>query len=224
MTAFVLRPGSLTLEDLRGLMKGGTAVELDAAAGPPLRRPAKWSAPPPPPTNRSTGSTPASAASPGPVSRPTTSASCSAGWSAPTPSAAARRSPTRWSASSFSSRSNSLARGHSGVGRPLIEALVALLNSGVLPCVPARGSAGASGDLAPLAHLALVLLGEGEVRIGGEIVSGAAVFGGPALRRWPWKPRRGWRSSTAPRSQRPWRRPACWRSNRSSPPPWWPAR
>ena len=56
----------------------------------------------------------------------------------------------------------SLARGHSGVRWEVIEALVALANAGVLPCVPSQGSVGASGDLAPLAHLTLALMGEGE--------------------------------------------------------------
>src|SRR5579884_428485 len=56
---------------------------------------------------------------------------------------------------------NSLARGHSGVRPELIELLAAMLNAGVTPVVPMRGSVGASGDLAPLAHLALVLIGEG---------------------------------------------------------------
>lgn len=67
-------------------------------------------------------------------------------------------------------RANTLARGHSGVRPLLIESLLALVNSGVLPLVPSRGSVGASGDLAPLAHLALPLLGKGQVRIGGEVL------------------------------------------------------
>ncbi len=58
----------------------------------------------------------------------------------------------------------SLARGHSGVRWTVIEALAALLAADVLPCVPVKGSVGASGDLAPLAHLTAALLGEGEVR------------------------------------------------------------
>jgi histidine ammonia-lyase len=57
----------------------------------------------------------------------------------------------------------SLARGHSGVRPILVDRLLALLDAGVTPIVPSRGSVGASGDLAPLSHLALVLLGEGEV-------------------------------------------------------------
>jgi histidine ammonia-lyase len=60
-------------------------------------------------------------------------------------------------------RANVLAKGFSGIRIETLEALVALLNAGVHPRVPARGSVGASGDLAPLAHLALVLVGEGEV-------------------------------------------------------------
>jgi len=67
-------------------------------------------------------------------------------------------------------RANTLARGHSGVRPLLIETLLTLLNSGVLPLVPSRGSVGASGDLAPLAHLALPLLGKGEVRVEGKVI------------------------------------------------------
>ncbi|HEY7475865.1 MAG TPA: histidine ammonia-lyase [Vicinamibacterales bacterium] len=60
-------------------------------------------------------------------------------------------------------RANVLAKGFSGIRLETLEALIALLNAGVHPRVPARGSVGASGDLAPLAHLALVLVGEGQV-------------------------------------------------------------
>jgi histidine ammonia-lyase len=63
----------------------------------------------------------------------------------------------------------SLARGHSGVRWQVIENLMALANHDVLPCIPSKGSVGASGDLAPLAHLSLPLLGVGEVTIKGEI-------------------------------------------------------
>jgi histidine ammonia-lyase len=67
-------------------------------------------------------------------------------------------------------RANTLARGHSGVRPELVEALLALLDADVLPIVPSRGSVGASGDLAPLAHLALPLLGKGEVRVDGRVM------------------------------------------------------
>jgi histidine ammonia-lyase len=60
-------------------------------------------------------------------------------------------------------RANVLAKGFSGIRPETLDALIALLNAGVHPWVPSRGSVGASGDLAPLAHLALVLVGEGEV-------------------------------------------------------------
>src|SRR5215203_4902482 len=63
-------------------------------------------------------------------------------------------------------RANVLACGFSGVRTETLEALVALLNAGVHPVVPSRGSVGASGDLAPLAHIALVLIGEGEAELG----------------------------------------------------------
>lgn len=65
---------------------------------------------------------------------------------------------------------NSLARGYSGVREEVIDALIALLNAQVYPCIPGQGSVGASGDLAPLAHLSCVLLGVGEVRHQGKIL------------------------------------------------------
>ncbi|KTD16081.1 histidine ammonia-lyase [Legionella jordanis] len=65
---------------------------------------------------------------------------------------------------------NNLAQGYSGVRRELIEALCNLYNRRVYPCIPGKGSVGASGDLAPLAHLALPLLGEGQVRFQGELI------------------------------------------------------
>lgn len=63
---------------------------------------------------------------------------------------------------------NSLARGYSGIRRKVIEALVALINAEVYPHIPLKGSVGASGDLAPLAHMSLVLLGESKARYRGE--------------------------------------------------------
>ena len=65
----------------------------------------------------------------------------------------------------------SLARGYSGVRPELIDALLALYNAGVLPSIPGKGSVGASGDLAPLAHMTLALMGEGDVRVDGATVS-----------------------------------------------------
>lgn len=68
-------------------------------------------------------------------------------------------------------RANVLAKGYSGVRPEIIDLLCELLNRKVQPIIPERGSVGASGDLAPLAHLALVLIGEGEARYQGERVS-----------------------------------------------------
>jgi histidine ammonia-lyase len=70
-------------------------------------------------------------------------------------------------------RANALAKGFSGSRVQTVELLVECLNRGVLPRVPSRGSVGASGDLAPLAHLALPLVGEGEAWVDGERVSGS---------------------------------------------------
>ena len=70
-------------------------------------------------------------------------------------------------------RINTLMRGHSGIRVSTLEALTAMLNAGVVPVVPEKGSVGASGDLAPLSHLAIVLLGGGEAFYQGERVSGA---------------------------------------------------
>ena len=69
-----------------------------------------------------------------------------------------------------------LAQGRSGVRRVVVETLAKMLEAGVLPVIPAQGSVGASGDLAPLAHLSCVLIGEGEARIGGELMTGAAAL------------------------------------------------
>ena len=73
-------------------------------------------------------------------------------------------------------RANVLAKGFSGIRPATLEALLALLQHGVHPYVPSRGSVGASGDLAPLAHLALVLIGEGETWDGQHRGDGAAAL------------------------------------------------
>jgi len=66
---------------------------------------------------------------------------------------------------------NSLSRGFSGIRLQVIQALITLLNAEVYPCVPKKGSVGASGDLAPLSHMVLPLLGEGEMSHNDEIIS-----------------------------------------------------
>ena len=70
----------------------------------------------------------------------------------------------------------SLARGHSGVREVVIDTLLAVHNAGLVPYVPSQGSVGASGDLAPLAHMTLALLGEGEMLVGGQAVPAAAAL------------------------------------------------
>jgi histidine ammonia-lyase len=70
-------------------------------------------------------------------------------------------------------RGNTLAKGHSGIRLKTLEALLALIDRGVHPVVPAKGSLGASGDLAPLAHTSLVLIGQGEAFYRGERMAGA---------------------------------------------------
>lgn len=73
-------------------------------------------------------------------------------------------------------RANVLAKGLSGIRPVVAETLVAFLHHGIHPVIPARGSVGASGDLAPLAHLALALIGEGEVFFRGERMSAAVAL------------------------------------------------
>jgi histidine ammonia-lyase len=73
-------------------------------------------------------------------------------------------------------RANVLAKGFSGIRTVVAQRLCDLLNAGVTPVVPSRGSVGASGDLAPLAHMALVLMGEGEAEYQGARMNGAAAL------------------------------------------------
>jgi histidine ammonia-lyase len=81
-------------------------------------------------------------------------------------------------------RANSLAKGYSGVRGIVIDTLCEMLNRGVTPFVPSQGSVGASGDLAPLAHLALAMIGEGEC----IDAAGARIASGDALKRAQIKP------------------------------------
>ncbi|MFO8061246.1 MAG: histidine ammonia-lyase [Bacillota bacterium] len=79
-------------------------------------------------------------------------------------------------------RALALSRGHSGVRPAVVELLVGLLNRAVTPVIPRQGSLGTSGDLAPLAHMALVLMGEGEAVVDGQVVPGAAALEKVGLR------------------------------------------
>src|SRR5436309_6379916 len=74
-----------------------------------------------------------------------------------------------------------LGRGHSGVRPLVIEALQRLLDADAMPVIPAQGSVGASGDLAPLAHLIAALMGHGSIDVVGEVMAASAALGRMAL-------------------------------------------
>ena len=79
-------------------------------------------------------------------------------------------------------RANALAKGYSGVRHEVVDLLLGMLNKGVHPFVPSRGSLGASGDLAPLAHIALVMIGEGEAYVGEKRMPGGAALRAAGLK------------------------------------------
>jgi len=81
--------------------------------------------------------------------------------------------PVETSRLAFALRIHNLAMGYSGVRLALLERMVALFNADLVPVIPSQGSVGASGDLAPLAHMALPLIGHGEVHHGTKVISGA---------------------------------------------------
>ena len=94
-------------------------------------------------------------------------------------------------------RANVLAKGFCGVRLETLELLVAMLNRGMHPVVPSQGSVGASGDLAPLAHLALALVGEGECASRGAACPRPRRCARRASRRSCSRPRKASPSSTA---------------------------
>ena len=120
---------------------------------------------------------------------------------------------------------DSLAQGASGVRVETLALLEAMLARGVMPVVPAQGSVGASGDLAPLAHMTAAMIGVGEARFGGERPAGRGRAGERRARaRGARRRRKVWRCSTA-RSFRPRMRwPACSRPSACSARRWSPAR
>ena len=94
---------------------------------------------------------------------------------------------------------NSLSRGFSGIRLSVIRALIGPVNAGVTPWIPAKGSVGASGDLAPLAHMSLTLLGEGKARVrGGDWLPATEALRQVGLEPITRRRKRGWRYSTAP--------------------------
>lgn len=88
-------------------------------------------------------------------------------------------------------RANALAVGNSGVAPATIQSLLVFLNRGLCPLVPEQGSVGASGDLAPLAHLSLVLIGEGRARVKGREMSGAQALRAVGLKPLKLGPKEG---------------------------------
>lgn len=85
----------------------------------------------------------------------------------------------------------SLAQGHSGVRPALVQALMDCHNRGLLPCIPSKGSVGASGDLAPLAHLAATLMGDGEATVGGRRMTAREALAGVGLSPFEFGPKEG---------------------------------
>jgi len=88
-------------------------------------------------------------------------------------------------------KASSLACGYSGIRWEVMELLIGINNAGIVPCIPGQGSVGASGDLAPLAHLSAVLIGEGEARIGGDIVPGGKALAIAGLKPVELAPKEG---------------------------------
>ncbi|VVC77252.1 Histidine ammonia-lyase [Aquicella siphonis] len=86
---------------------------------------------------------------------------------------------------------NSLARGYSGIRMDTLQALIQLYNAKIYPCIPAQGSVGASGDLAPLAHMSAVLLGVGEARHAGKIIPAADALAKIGLKPLKLAPKEG---------------------------------
>ncbi len=168
MTRLEITPGHLTLEHLRAIRAGGVTLALHASAVEAIRR--------------SAAVVQAAAADDTPVYGVNTGfgklaskriskeqlatlqrnliRSHSVGVGAPLAPSVVRLI--------LAMKAASLARGHSGVRQVVIDTLLAVFNAGLVPYVPAQGSVGASGDLAPLAHMTLALLGEGEMLVDGE--------------------------------------------------------
>ena len=162
-----LRPGALTLEELLAIHRGGEPLELDAAAWPAVQRSAAIvqaaAAGDVAVYGVNTGfgklaSTRIGAADLATLQR-NLIRSHSVGVGEPMQPSVVRLV--------LAMKAASLARGHSGVRPLIIEALMAAHNAGLVPCIPSQGSVGASGDLAPLAHMTLALMGEGDCIVEG---------------------------------------------------------
>jgi histidine ammonia-lyase len=164
----ILKPGALTLEDLQALHQGGLQLELDPAAVPAIEASAavvqRAAAGEAPVYGVNTGFGKLASTRIGADDLATLQLnlirSHSVGVGQPMAPAVVRLI--------LALKAASLARGHSGVRPVVIDTLLAVFNAGLLPWIPEKGSVGASGDLAPLSHLTLTLLGEGECWVGGQ--------------------------------------------------------
>ncbi|HKU97002.1 MAG TPA: aromatic amino acid lyase, partial [Vineibacter sp.] len=173
-TTLVLEPGDVTLADLRAIARGDVRLALSAAAQTELLasqavvREIVESGRVAYGINTGFGKLAQTTIPAGSLAELQRNLvlSHSVGTGAPLPAAVVRLV--------LATKAVSLARGHSGVRPALVDALLAIFNAGLLPRIPGKGSVGASGDLAPLAHLACVLIGEGEVTTpDGTVISGA---------------------------------------------------
>jgi histidine ammonia-lyase len=158
----LLRPGALTLEELQAVHAGGQPLVMDPGALPGIlasaavvRRAAEADAPVYG-VNTGFGKLASTRISESDLATLQLNLirSHSVGVGEPLPAPVLRLM--------LALKAASLARGHSGVRPVVIDTLLAVHNAGLVPCVPSQGSVGASGDLAPLAHMTLALLGEGE--------------------------------------------------------------
>lgn len=86
---------------------------------------------------------------------------------------------------------SALAQGYSGVSLHLIDTLAAIINAGIYPLIPAKGSVGASGDLAPLAHMSGALLGIGDVRVDGKVIAAEAALADAGIEPHRLRPKEG---------------------------------
>ena len=88
-------------------------------------------------------------------------------------------------------RINSLLKGYSGIRLSTVEKLLELLNKGVTPYIPEKGSLGASGDLAPLSHMVLPMLGLGQAYYKGQLLSGQEALDQAGIEKSNWLPKKG---------------------------------
>ncbi len=86
---------------------------------------------------------------------------------------------------------NALAQGYSGVRQKTIDTLIACINHEIYPCIPSQGSVGASGDLAPLAHMSIALMGLGDVNVNGNIISAKQAFNNAGIETIDLAPKEG---------------------------------